>query len=85
MTNALNKHKLDGIGLELLDILIVTTYYGLKEMLRKEQEEKRALQVAYSKLKEAYDELEAESGKGAKPIATAVKVRTLKFNFRQIG
>ncbi|KAG0966100.1 hypothetical protein G6F29_014333 [Rhizopus arrhizus] len=42
-------------------------------MLRKEQEEKRALQVAYSKLKEAYDELEAESGKGAKPIATAVK------------
>nr|CAI6620284.1 ADM_HP1_G0035360.mRNA.1.CDS.1 [Saccharomyces cerevisiae] len=28
MTNALNKHKLDGIGLELLDILIVTTYYG---------------------------------------------------------
>ena len=57
---------------------------GLKEMLRKEQEEKRALQVAYSKLKEAYDELEAESGKGAKPIATAVKVRTLKFNFKQI-
>ncbi|KAG1381175.1 hypothetical protein G6F60_015172 [Rhizopus arrhizus] len=42
-------------------------------MLRKEQEEKRALQVAYSNLKEAYDELEAESGKGAKPIATAVK------------
>ncbi|EIE81717.1 hypothetical protein RO3G_06422 [Rhizopus delemar RA 99-880] len=29
--------------------------------------------MAYSKLKEAYDELEAESGKGAKPIATAVK------------
>ena len=57
---------------------------GLKEMLRKEQEEKRALQVTYSKLKEAYDELEAESGKGAKPIATAVKVRTLKFNFKQI-
>ncbi|KAG1442646.1 hypothetical protein G6F55_012914 [Rhizopus delemar] len=47
--------------------------YDLKEMLRKDQEEKQALQVAYSKLKEAYDELEAESGKGAKPIATAVK------------
>ncbi|KAG1016801.1 hypothetical protein G6F26_012240 [Rhizopus arrhizus] len=46
---------------------------GLKEMLRKEQEEKQALQVAYSKLKEAFDELEAESGKDAKPIATAVK------------
>ena len=29
-------------------------------------------------------ELEAESGKGAKPITTAVKVRTLKFNFKQI-
>ncbi|EIE88439.1 hypothetical protein RO3G_13150 [Rhizopus delemar RA 99-880] len=42
-------------------------------MLRKEQEEKLALQMAYRKLKEAYDELEAESGKGAKPIATAVK------------
>ncbi|KAG1576779.1 hypothetical protein G6F47_013354 [Rhizopus delemar] len=47
--------------------------YDLKEMLRKEQEEKLALQMAYRKLKEAYDELEAESGKGAKPIATAVK------------
>ncbi|CAI4047341.1 hypothetical protein SUVZ_12G1030 [Saccharomyces uvarum] len=30
--NALNKHKLDGIGLELLDILIVTTYYGRDEI-----------------------------------------------------
>ncbi|KAG1307411.1 hypothetical protein G6F62_015229 [Rhizopus arrhizus] len=49
---------------------------GLKEMLRKEQEEKRALQVAYSKLKEAYDELEAESGKGAKPIAAKAKDRS---------
>ena len=55
--------------------------YSLKEMLRKEQEEKQALQGAYTKLKEAYDELEAESGKGAKPIATAVKVRTLKTQF----
>ncbi|KAG1389702.1 hypothetical protein G6F46_015851 [Rhizopus delemar] len=58
--------------------------YDLKEMLRKEQEEKLALQMAYRKLKEAYDELEAESGKGAKPIATAVKVRTLKFNIKQM-
>ena len=58
--------------------------YDLKEMLRKEQEEKLALQMTYRKLKEAYDELEAESGKGAKPIATAVKVRTLKFNIKQM-
>ncbi|CAI4045876.1 hypothetical protein SKDZ_12G1020 [Saccharomyces kudriavzevii ZP591] len=28
IVNSLNKHKLDGIGLELLDILIVTSYYG---------------------------------------------------------
>ncbi|KAG1039520.1 hypothetical protein G6F43_012482 [Rhizopus delemar] len=45
----------------------------LKEMLRKEQEEKRALQVAFAKVKEAYSELEEESSKSAKPIATAIK------------
>ncbi|EIE90068.1 hypothetical protein RO3G_14779 [Rhizopus delemar RA 99-880] len=45
----------------------------LKEMLRKEQEEKRALQVAFAKVKEAYSELEQESSKSAKPIATAIK------------
>jgi hypothetical protein len=39
---------------------------SLKEMLRKEQEEKRALQVAFSELEEA-------SNKSAKPIATAIK------------
>ncbi|KAG1593662.1 hypothetical protein G6F47_009046 [Rhizopus delemar] len=49
----------------------------LKEMLRKEQEEKRALQVAFAKVKEAYSELEEESSKSAKPIATAIKVRLL--------
>ena len=46
----------------------------LKEMLRKEKEEKRALQVAFNKLKEAYDELEEDSNKSSKPIATAIKV-----------
>ncbi|KAG0920531.1 hypothetical protein G6F71_009668 [Rhizopus microsporus] len=50
---------------------------SLKEMLRKEQEEKRALQVAFSKLKEEYSELEEASSKSAKPIATAIKVRLL--------
>ncbi|KAG1328754.1 hypothetical protein G6F63_011702 [Rhizopus arrhizus] len=46
---------------------------SLKEMLRKEQKEKRALQVAFSKLKEDYSELEEASSKSAKPIATAIK------------
>ncbi|KAG0775154.1 hypothetical protein G6F22_013515 [Rhizopus arrhizus] len=45
----------------------------LKEMLRKEQEEKQDLQTAYNKLKGAYVELETELGKSAKPIAVDIK------------
>ncbi|KAG1562384.1 hypothetical protein G6F49_000957 [Rhizopus delemar] len=45
----------------------------LKEMLRKEQEEKQALQTAYNKIKGAYDELEAELCKSAKPISVDIK------------